>query len=202
MNAPPAPRNVAILIFDDVEVLDFCGPFEVFAVTGRDRAPRPFAVYTVAAAPEPVTARGGLSVNPACAFDDCPRPDVLVVPGGWGTRRVMNDAATVGWVAARAGEAEVVLSVCTGALVLGRAGLLDGREATTHPTQFDLLAQTAPAARVVRGGRRVVDAGKVVTSGGISAGIDAALHVVARLCGRQEAAETARYMEYRWDGAT
>ena len=193
----PPLRNVAILIFDEVEVLDFAGPFEVFSVTGRTREVKPFNVYTVAEHKGEVLARNSLSVNPRCTIHDCPPADIVIIPGGWGTRSAMNNTVIVNWIRHVAAEAELVLSVCTGALLLGKAGLLDGLEATTHHMQFDLLAQTSPTTTVVRD-RRYVDAGKVVTSGGISAGIDMSLHVVGRLLGLETARETAEYMEYRW----
>ena len=192
-----AQRTVVILVFDDVEVLDFCGPFEVFSVTGRgrDRDPRPFRVVLAAERPGPVTARNGLSVNPHHTLADCPRPDLLLVPGGYGTRPLLHNAAVIDWVREQAARAELVLSVCTGALVLGRAGLLDGRPATTHHGAFGELRTAAPRAEV-REGVRFVDAGRVVTSAGIAAGIDMALHVVGRLLGSDEARATAAYMEY------
>lgn len=191
-------RNVAVLIFDDVEVLDFSGPFEVFSVTGgRDDRPAPFRVYTVAEKPGPVMARNGLSVNPQLTLADTPQPDVLVVPGGRGTRREMHNSGLIGWIEAQAQQAELVLSVCTGALLLARAGLLNGLAATTFHDALDELRAAAPGARVV-GAERWVDCGRIVTSAGISAGIDASLHVVERLLGRETALETARYMEYDW----
>ncbi len=191
----PAQRTVVILVFDDVEVLDFCGPFEVFSVTGRDQNPRPFRVLLAAERPGPVVARNGLSVNPQHTLADCPHADVLLVPGGFGTRPLLRNEAVIGWVQDRAEGAELVLSVCTGSLVLGRAGLLQGRPATTHQRALDELRAVAPDCEV-REGVRFVDTGRVITSGGIAAGIDMALHVVERLLGRTEAEETARYMEY------
>jgi transcriptional regulator GlxA family with amidase domain len=196
-NIMTAQRTVGILVFDDVEVLDFCGPFEVFSVTGRNRDPRPFHVVLVAERSGPVLARNGLSVNPDHTLVDCSRMDLLLVPGGQGTRKIMHDATIVEWVRARAAQVELVLSVCTGALVLAMAGVLDGLEATTHHGALELLRQIAPNT-VVRDGIRYVDNGRVITSGGIAAGIDMSLHVVARLLGREEAAETARHMEYPW----
>jgi transcriptional regulator GlxA family with amidase domain len=197
-DTPSRKRRVAILIFDDVEVLDFAGPFEVFGVTGgREHATTPFEVFTVAERGGPIRARNGLTVTPHVSAAGCPGVDVLVVPGGYGTRREMHNAALIDWIRARAAEAEIVLSVCTGALLLGRAGLLDGLEATTHHGALDLLAETAPRA-VVRRDRRVIDNGHVITAAGISAGIDAALYVVARLLGEARARETAAYMEYDW----
>lgn len=193
-------RRVAILIFDDVEVLDFCGPFEVFGVTGRDENPQPFSVFTVAEGARPIAARNGLNVHPRYTFDDAPPADVLVVPGGRGTRREMHNARLVAWVKSQAAAAEIVLSVCTGALILGQAGLLDGLSAATHHGAIELLRQTAPRCSV-QPERRFVDNGRIITSAGISAGIDAALHVTGKLLGVATAEATAAYMEYRWERA-
>ncbi len=190
-------RKVGILVFPDVEVLDFCGPFEVFGVTGRKDPTQPFHVCTVAEK-SPVIARNGLSVNPQFNLENCPAADLLLVPGGWGTRREMHNTVLVDWVRERAATAELVLSICTGALILGKAGLLDGLEATTHFGAIDLLRETVPKCRVTPQ-RRFVDNGRVITSAGISAGIDMSLHVVGRLLGTPVAEETARYMEYRWE---
>lgn len=190
-------KNVAILIFDEVEVLDFCGPFEVFSVAGRRSGLNPFNVYTVAQKAGPVVARNNLSVNPAHTLADCPRPDVLLVPGGYGTRREMHNEALTSWIAEKAGEVELLLSVCTGALLLAKAGLLEGLSATTHHGALDLLKEVAPNTSVLES-ERVVDNGKVILSAGISAGIDMSLYVVGRLLGVEAAQETARYMEYDW----
>lgn len=189
-------RRVVILLFDEVEVLDACGPFEVFSVTGRSLPTRPFEVVTVAAR-SPVEARHGLSLNPGFHLDDVPRADILLVPGGPGTRREMHDPALLDWIRRAAQPAELVLSVCTGALLLGRAGLLDGLEATTHHDALDLLAMAAPRA-TLRRDLRVVDNGRVILSAGVAAGIDMSLHVVQRLLGPEVARETAAYMEYPW----
>ena len=191
-------RNLAILIFEDVEVLDFCGPFEVFTVATRFTGPPAFNVLTVAEKPGPVLTRGGLSVNPHHHLGDCPRPDLLLIPGGQGTRREMHNPALTDWIKARSQEAELVLSVCTGALLLAKAGLLDGLEATTHHGAIDLLRQVAPKT-TVHAARRLVDNGRVVCSAGIAAGIDMSLHVVARLLGREVAGKTARQMEYPFE---
>jgi transcriptional regulator GlxA family with amidase domain len=190
-------RTVVVLLFDDVEVLDFAGPFEVFGVTGKRDDATPFNVVTVAEHAGVIRARNGLTVAPTHSFADCPPPDVLVVPGGYGTRREMNNERVIQWIRSQSSSAEVILSVCTGALLLARAGLLAGLEVTTHHGALDLLAKTAPDA-VVRADQRFVDNGRVITSAGISAGIDAALHVVGRLVGEAQARETAFYMEYDW----
>ena len=192
-----AARNVAILIFNDVEVLDFCGPFEVFSATGRSRDALPFRVFTVAENSGAITARNGLSVNPAFTFADCPAPDILVVPGGYGTRRLLENNRVLDWIREQTARVELLLSVCTGSLLLAKAGLLDGREATTHHLALDLLRQLAPAA-TVRPEKRFIDNGKVIVAAGVSAGLDMSLHVVARLLGKEEALATAQYIEYTW----
>ena len=190
-------RDVAILLFDDVEVLDFAGPFEVFAVTGQRAGEGHFRVRMVSEDGRPVRARNGLRVTPDHGLADCPAPDILLVPGGYGTRPALSNARLIEWIRATDRQTELTLSVCTGALLLGKAGLLNGLDATTHHGAFELLRQTAPSARV-REDLRIADNGRIVLSGGISAGIDMSLHIVARLLGRAQAEETARYMEYRW----
>ena len=192
------PRRVCIVIFDEVEVLDFCGPFEVFSVTGGRQGLTPFDVCTVSEKMKVVNARGGLSVNPRHSFESCPRPDIILVPGGMGTRREMNNPRMLQWVRHHAKSAELVLSVCSGALVLAKAGLLNGLKATTHHYALDELRAIHPDIGV-DGQRRFIDNGRVIVSAGISAGIDMSLHVVARLLGREQALETARYMEYKWN---
>ncbi len=189
-------RNVAILLFDDVEVLDFAGPFEVFSVTGQREGEGCFDVYTVAQERRPVLARNGLSVNPVYSFADCPQPDILLIPGGYGTRREMNNTAMVDWITRHAEGCELVLSVCSGALLLAHAGLLHGLRATTHHSALDELKIVAPPTCVV-GRERIVDNGRVILSAGVAAGIDMAFHVVARLLGESVADETADYIEYR-----
>ena len=190
-------RNVAIFMFDDVEVLDFAGPFEVFSVTSElNKASRPFAVSTVAENPGAVSARNGLSVNPDCTISDCPPPDILIVPGGLGTRKLINNSAVISWIKHCSQTAELVLSVCTGSLLLAKAGLLEGLAATTHHGALDLLRELAPNTTIVEN-QRFVDNGKIITSGGIAAGIDMSLHVVGKLLGTAQAEKTAEYMEYK-----
>lgn len=191
-------RNLAILLFDDVEVLDFCGPFEVFSVACRFVEPVPFRVVTVAENLAPVIARNGLSVNPNHLFGDCPQPDVLVVPGGKGTRTQMHNPVLIDWIRETSEKSELVLSVCTGALLLAKAGLLAGLEVTTHHVAIEELRQLAPDS-IVHSDRRFVDNGRVICSAGIAAGIDMSLHVVARLLGREVAQRTSQQMEYPWE---
>ena len=188
-------KNVAILLFPEVEVLDFAGPFEVFAVTDELHGYSVFNVYTVADAPSPIRARNGLRLVPDYALNDCPPPHILIVPGGFGTRRLLEQPPILAWVRARAAAAELTLSVCTGSLVLAKAGLLDGLRATTHHECFDLLRDLAPRTEIVET-ERFIDNGRILTAAGISAGIDCSLHAVARLLGAPAATATARYMEY------
>jgi transcriptional regulator GlxA family with amidase domain len=185
-------------VFEDAEVLDVTGPFEVFSVAGQASEPRPFQVFLAAERPGPVVLRNGLSVNPHFRLADCPPADLLVVPGGYGTRREMHNPALTGWVRERAAAAELVLSVCTGALILAKAGLLDGLAVTTHGGAFDLLREAAPTSRL-QPGARYVDNGRIILSAGITAGIDMSLYVVERLLGTEAAEAAARHMEYHWD---
>jgi len=191
-------RQVALFVFDDAEVMDVAGPFEVFSVTGRRHGLEPFLVSLVAQRPGPVTMRNGFRVEPHATLAQTSAPDILIIPGGQGTRREMHNPVVIDWVHRTARGAELILSVCTGALVLASAGLLDGLQATTHHGAIELLRETAPLAHV-REGVRFLDNGRVVVSAGISAGIDMSLHVVGRLLGQEVAEETAGYMEYHWD---
>ncbi len=192
--------RVGILIFDGVEVLDFCGPFEVLSVTRLNEAtrreqPSPFEVSLVAEADRPVVATGGLRVLADYQLASCPALDVLLVPGGWGTRREMNNPRLLEWIAQRAAQARLLTSVCTGALLLGQAGLLDGKRATTQWQALSLMQERFPNIRVEHN-LHVVEDGNLLTSAGISAGIDLALRVVGRYYGESVARATAHYMEY------
>jgi len=189
-------RNVAILVFPDVEVLDFAGPFEVFAVTDELRGHDTFNTFTVAASPSAVRARNGLKILADFTPENCPKPQLLIVPGGYGTRAVLKQPALLEWLRVKARDAELVMSVCSGALVLAQLGLLDGLRVTTHFELLGLLAEMAPQA-TVDGSKRFHDNGHVLTAAGISAGIDCSLHVVGRLLGEAAVARTAQYMEYR-----
>jgi len=194
-------RNTGILLFDDVEVLDFAGPFEVFSRTRLEpglasrlsEQSAPFAVFTVARSREAVRATGGLTVMPDCSFEDAPPIDVLVIPGGFGTRALLEDEAILDWIRRRAAAAEVVASVCTGSLLLARAGLLQGKRATTHWGAVDLL-ESQEGVRVEREARYVDDG--IVSSAGVAAGVDMALYLVEKLLGARVADETAHYIDH------
>jgi transcriptional regulator GlxA family with amidase domain len=196
-------RTVGILIFDDVEVLDFCGPFEVFATArpagemGDETAL--FEVVIIAEEERTIRCRGGLLVQPHHTLTTHPPLDLLVIPGGQGTRRERSNRRLLDWIAVQDAHTEITASVCTGAFLLAERGLLDARRATTHWGSIDWMRRQYPAVQMVDD-ERVVDTGHIVTAAGVSAGIDMALHLVARLHGRQTAAWTARRMEYTWEG--
>lgn len=197
------PRAVGILIFSEVEILDFCGPFEVFASaaqppeTAGGQETRLFDVFTIAERPEVVRCRGGLLVQPNHTLADHPPLDLVVVPGGFGTRTQQENPVVLDWIARQQGAGALTTSVCTGAFLLGAAGLLDGLRATTHWATIEGLRTRHPNANVLANAR-VVDEGEIITSAGVSAGIDMALHVVRRLHGAEVARRTARDMEYDW----
>ena len=193
-------KQVGIVIFENVEVLDFCGPFEVFSVTRlneekRREEPSPFNVFLIAETTSPVVATGGMKVLPDYDLDSCPQVDILVVPGGWGTRKEMNNERLLKWITDRSRQVETLTSVCTGALLLGKAGLLDGKRATTHWRSLDWMQKLFPKVMVEKR-LHFVEEGALFTSAGISAGIDMSLKVVARYCGEAIARATARHMEY------
>lgn len=193
-------RAVGIYVFDEVEVLDFSGPFEVFSVANRVAAragaEEPFAVHTISRDGEAITARGGYRFIPSHGFDYAPPNDIVVIPGGV-VDRECADAEVIAWLRAQDNRSEITASVCTGAFMLAAAGLLTGRRATTHWEDMDDLARRYPEVEVV-GDAPWVDEGAVVTSAGISAGISMSLHLVRRLAGQDLAIRTARQMEYDW----
>jgi putative intracellular protease/amidase len=188
-------RNVAVLIFPGVQIIDYTGPWEVLGHATVD-GQRAFQIYSVAAKTGPITTSMGMSVNPTYTFADAPKPDVLVLPGGLVDRQLDN-AALIEWVRSSAKSAEVVLSVCNGAFFLAKAGLLDGLEATTFAGLIDELRVAAPKTKVVTD-KRFVDNGKIVTAAGLSSGIDGALHVIEKLYGKGNAQVVAVGLEYDW----
>jgi len=188
---PDGPLTVGILLFEGVELLDFAGPAEVFIVSGYGRQ---FRVVTIAPSKQPLRTMGGIQVTPDHACSDAPKLDILVVPGG-----AMGNVGQAGitWLKQTAAKTPITMSVCMGAFLMADAGLLDGVEATTHRWGIKRLQSTAPKCRVVTD-RRVVDSGRIITTGGVTAGIDGALHIVERLYGKEAAKWTAdEWMEYR-----
>jgi transcriptional regulator GlxA family with amidase domain len=192
--------NVGIYIYDQAEVLDFSGPFEVFSTASRVCPEgEPFAVFLVAETGRGVTARAGYRVMPSYGFHDHPVIDVLIVAGGVHDDE-MQKIDVIDWIAQQAKKAKIVASVCTGAFLLAEAGLLKEKHATTHWQDVHNLRKRYPDI-TVHDSSRWIDQGCVVTSGGISAGIDMSLHLVGRLHSKALARRTARQMEYEWPDA-
>ena len=190
-----AARTIGILLFDDVEELDAVGPWEVLAFWCSYHPEDGWAVTTVAPQGGLVRCAKGLVIQAEHSFADCPPLDVLVHPGGRGTRPQLKDPAHLDWVRRQSERTTLMTSVCTGSLVYAAAGLLAGRPATTHWGSLDLLAELDPTLEV-RPDDRFVDDGDVITAAGVSAGIDMALHLVDRLAGRDRAGEVRRGIQY------
>lgn len=190
---PWKQRNVAIVLYDGVEILDFAGPTEVFTAAGNGA----FRVFTVAPTSGPVLSQGVLKVQPDYSVENAPVPDILVLPGG-NSRSFTRSAAGMAWVKKVTAKNELSMSVCTGAFILADLGLLDGRPATTHWGAIGRMRSAYPKIQV-KTDVRFVDDDRIVTTAGVSAGIDGALHVVQRLLGDDVAWETARYMQYAWE---
>jgi transcriptional regulator GlxA family with amidase domain len=194
------PLMVGILIFDRVEVLDVAGPFEVFSVTRLNEMRRfddtsPFRIVLIAESLDQVSAIGGLRLTPDVTFGGCPELDLLLVPGGLGTRKEVHNTALVKWILSKASRTRLTASVCTGSSLLGKAGLLDGRNATTHWRAFDFLSSCAPKAHIKKDLQFTLD-GPIFTSAGVAAGIDLALRIVSHFFGSEVGQATARHMEY------
>jgi putative intracellular protease/amidase len=183
------PLRAAILVFEGVQIIDYCGPFEVF---GQARV-QPF---TVAKTTDPLTTAMGMKVVPSHSFADCPPAEVLIIPGG-GVDTVENDPEAIRWLRDRAERAQFVLSVCNGAFILARTGLLDGLTATTFYGLLDEFQARYPRVKAIRD-QRYVDNGKFLTTAGISSGIDGSLYVIGKLRGRAWAQRAALNMEYDW----
>lgn len=190
-------RSLGIVIFDDVEVLDFAGPFEVFSVTNEKNNNELFDVKLISVDSELITAKNGLKIVADCSVNDIQHLDIVLIPGGRGARPLVNNQDFITWVKSVSEKSELVLSVCTGALVLAKAGLLEGLKATTHHQAYGELRELITNTEIVEDGLRYIDNGKVITSGGISAGIDMSFHVIDRLFGIEVSEKTSDYMEYR-----
>ena len=183
--------NVAVFIHEGMEILDFAGPVEVFAYAG-------FHVYTVGLDENPILSQGIVKITPEYTIDNCPKPDILVFFGGNGTH-ASKEPAALEWLLQIAPKTDYLFTVCTGAFYLGRAGLLDGLTVTTFHSAIPTLRKLVPSATVLDDAR-FVDNGKIITTAGVSAGIDGALHMVQKLMGMEKAKEVAHYMEYdKWD---
>ena len=194
--------TVGIFVFENVEVLDFAGPYEVFTTASRVHRrsrpsdPDPFKVFTIGRTGTPIRARAGLGVHPDYHFTNHPPIDILVIPGGVVTQELAEPETAI-WITTSSRTSRLTASVCTGAFLLAQAGLLNGKSATTHWEDVEDLRRMFPSLNV-QTGKRWVDEGTVVTSAGISAGIDMSLHLIERIAGRELAIETARQIEFDW----
>ena len=193
-------KVVGIFVFDDIEVLDFCGPFEVLSVTRVDESKRletlsPFDVKLVSITKDIVLTTGGMKVVPDFDFETCPELDILIVPGGMGTRKLMYDERVLEFVNKKAKEVELLTSVCTGSLILASAKLLDGVNATTHWKSLQRMEDEFKNVKVCKD-KHYVEDGNIISSAGISAGIDMALYIVKRYFGENISRATAKHMEY------
>lgn len=189
--------KVGILLFEDVEVLDFAGPFEVFSVTSysEDEEIKPFEVRTVSETGGLINAKNGLKVQPDFSFEDAPLFDIVIIPGGQGTRTEISNEKVIQWIKEQSEKVQITASVCTGALLLAKAGLLSAKRATTHWGSYDWMERDFPDVKVERN-VKYVDEGTVITSAGISAGINMSFHLVNKLLGADIAKTTAKRMEY------
>lgn len=188
-------RNVGILVFDDIELLDFAGPFEVFSVTNELNDYKLCNTFTISENGDSVKSVNGLKIIPDYSFGNCPDINVLVIPGGVGTKALLNNQRVLDWVYDKYQKSEITFSVCSGARVLGKTGLLDNIEFATHHEVADDVVKIAPKA-VLKDEIRFVDAGKIMTSAGITAGIDLSLYIVEKLFGKSKRVDTVKYMEY------
>ncbi|GLO64483.1 DJ-1/PfpI family protein [Oceanobacillus kimchii] len=190
-------RTVGILLFNEVEVLDFAGPFEVFSITTLHNSnDKLFNVSTISENGELVTARNGLKVYPDYSFVNHPSFDIVIIPGGYGAEEIeISNPNVINWIKNQQAKVEFMTSVCTGALLLAKAGILDGKRATTHWMDLDRLEKEYPSVLVQRD-TKFIDEGSIITSGGISAGINMSFHLISRLHGIEVAKETAKRMEY------
>jgi len=185
------PMNVAILLFNHAQVLDYAGPYDVFTSAGSKN----FNVYTVGATKKPITTMPNLSVNPQYSILDSPIPDILIIPGGMWTS---VDEATLKWIKKHSMQVEFTFSICTGAFILAEIGVLDNLEATTHTAGIDILEKKYPAIKKVHRNKRFVDNGKVITSAGVAAGIDASFHLIERILGKDWVQAISNNLEYTY----
>lgn len=193
-NDKGAKLNVAILIYNGVYLLDFCGPLEVFNDAQINENAGSFVVYIVAPTDEVIKAHTGTKITPDYSIKTAPTPDILVIPGG-DLSLTKNDKVIAQWILDVNTKTQITMSVCTGAFILAELGLLDGMDATTWYGALDRLKTLYPKINIQKG-KRFTDNGKIITTSGVSAGIDGALHVIERYFGRDAALNTAKYIEY------
>lgn len=195
MVAEVKTRNLGILLFEGAELLDFAGPYEAFSTAGRREEQQYFNTFSLGEKPGSIVSANGLPCGVEYTLEDAPKLDILLVPGGKGTRTEVRNTRLIEWIKEIAASAELVTSVCTGSFLLAEAGLLKGKQATTHWASIERMRETYPDVEVLEN-VRYVDQGDIVTSAGVSAGIDMALYLIERLHGTSVAEGAARVMEY------
>lgn len=188
-------KNVGIYLFDEAEVLDFTGPFEVFSVTSELNNLELLKVFTISENGQLVKSVNGLKVQPDYSFENHPEINILVIPGGVGTKIKMKDQNVLNWIKDTFDNSEITFSICSGSRILGALGLLDNIESVTHHEVIEEMKTIAPSAKI-RDDLRFIDNGKIMTSAGISSGIDISLHVIEKLFGKEIKNKTIKYMEY------
>ncbi len=188
----PGKRTLGVLLFPGFEMLDACGPMEIWGSLKEK-----VTLITVAKSAGPVSTAQGVDIVAQHSLAECPKLDLILVPGGLGVKRLLNDEDTILWLRKRSAEAEITMSVCNGASILAAAGLLDGRPATTNKAYWSMATKPGPKVKWVPQARWVDD-GNIVTSSGVSAGIDMTLHVVSRLVGQMTAEQMADEIEHDW----
>ncbi len=188
------PMNVAILLYSHAQVLDYAGPYDVFTSAGSKN----FNVYTVGTTKDPITTMPNLSVNPQYSIVNSPKPDILIIPGGMWTS---VDDKTLSWIKKHSKEVDYTFSICTGAFILAKIGVLDNLEATTHSAGIDILEKKYPAIKKVHRNKRFVDNGKVITSAGVAAGIDASFHLIGEILGREWVNAVSNNLEYIYESS-
>ena len=187
--------QVGILLFNEVEVLDFAGPFEVFSVATENNT-KLFNAFTIGESDKTIIARNGLKVIPEYTIQNHPELGILIIPGGYGAEHIeIKNKTILNWIKAQQAKVDMLASVCTGAFLLAQSGILDNIKATTHWMDLDRLENEYPKVTVIRG-VKFVDEGKIITAGGISAGINMSFHIIERLLGKKVVEETAKRMEY------
>jgi transcriptional regulator GlxA family with amidase domain len=189
------PRNTAILIFNDAEVLDFAGPYEVFNAANIVSGEKLFNVFTIADTKELISARNGLKLVPDYSLSDCPPPDIFIIPGGSGRKIQMTNPTLLNWIKEKIDSLEHLLSVCTGSFIIGKTGLLDGMQAATHHYHYDEFEKSFPKIKLIRN-TKFVDNGKIITSAGVSSGINMSLYIIGKLCGEEIKQKAANHIEY------
>ena len=196
-------KNVGIFVFKEVEILDFAGPYEVFSSTvlkNKSLAnikdlPKAFNTFTVSEENKIIHTSGNLLINSKHNFNSCPKLDILIIPGGLGTRILLNNKKVLNWINSHK-NISILASVCTGSLLLAKAGLLKNKSATTHWGAYDILKKISSTTNVIKNKKYVYDT--YYTSAGVSSGIDMSLKIVEKICGKQIAKNTAKYIEYKY----